>query len=565
MKHILFLALLLCPILLAAQDRITGRTWATRSEVIAQHGMACTSHPLASQVAIDILKKGGTAIDAAIAANACLGLMEPTGSGVGGDLFAIVWDAKTKKLYGLNASGRSPKSLTLAYFPEKGLKSIPSYGPLPVTVPGCVDGWFELHGRFGRLPMRELLQPAIDYAEQGFPVTELIAYYLPLSARRFADYPNFKNTWMPGGKAPEKGDVFRNPALAGTYRLLAEKGRDEFYKGSIARTIDRFIHEQGGFLAYDDFAAHRSEWVDPVSVNYRGYEVWEIPPNGQGMAALQMLNILEGFDFSPADFGTPRHIHLFTEAKKLAFEDRAKFYADPDFVKVPVRELLSKEYAARRRALIDPNRAAANVPAGDPFANNTIYMTVADAAGNMVSLIQSNYRGMGSGMAPPGLGFMLQDRGELFSLDPNHANVLAPGKRPFHTIIPAFITKDGEPFLSFGVMGGDYQPLGHVQIVMDIVDFGMSLQEAGDAPRLDHQGGNSDPTGEAAGRASGSGEILLESGFNYETIRQLLQMGHKVGYGLGGYGGYQAIRWDAQKKVYYGASESRKDGAAIGY
>ena len=565
MTRILFFSLLFFPACLLAQDRITGRAWATRSEVIAQHGMACTSHPLASQVAIDILKKGGTAIDAAIAANACLGLMEPTGSGVGGDLFAIVWDAKTKKLYGLNASGRSPKSLTPAYFQEKGLKSIPSYGPLPVTVPGCVDGWFELHGRFGRLPMRELLQPAIDYAEQGFPVTELIAYYLQLSARRFADYPNFKNTWMPGGKAPEKGDVFRNPALAGTYRLLADKGRDEFYKGSIARTIDRFIHEQGGFLSYDDFAAHHSEWVDPVSVNYRGYDVWEIPPNGQGMAALQMLNILEGFDFSPADFGTARHVHLFTEAKKLAFEDRAKYYADPDFVKVPVRELLNKDYAARRRALINPNRAAANVPAGDPFANNTIYMTVADAAGNMISLIQSNYRGMGSGMAPPGLGFMLQDRGELFSLDPKHANVLAPGKRPFHTIIPAFITKDGEPFLSFGVMGGDYQPIGHVQIVMDIVDFGMNIQEAGDAPRLDHQGGNSDPTGDATDRATGSGEILLESGFDYETIRQLLQMGHKVGYGLGGYGGYQAIRWDAQKKVYYGASESRKDGAAVGY
>jgi len=549
----------------AAQDRITGRPWATRSEVIAQNGMVCTSHPLAGQVALDILKKGGTAIDASIAANACLGLMEPTGCGIGGDLFAIVWDAKTQKLHGLNASGRSPKALTRAYFLEKGLTSIPAYGPLPVTVPGCVDGWFELHRRFGKLPMREVLQPAIGYAEQGFPVTELIAYYLQASARRFADYPNFRETYTLGGKAPEKGDVFRNPALANTYRLLAEKGRDEYYKGSIARAIAGFLREQGGFLALDDLAAHRSEWIDPVSVNYRGYDVWELPPNGQGIAALQMLNILEGYEFKPEDYGTARHIHLFSEAKKLVFEDRAKYYADPEFAKTPLRELLSKEYAASRRALISPDRSATRVAAGDPFANNTIYLTVADREGNMISLIQSNYRGMGSGMVPPGLGFMLHDRGELFSLDSAHANVFAPGKRPFHTIIPAFVTKDGQPFLSFGVMGGDFQPLGHVQIVMNLVDFGMNLQEAGDAPRLDHQAGNSDPTGAATGSSSGGGQILLESGFSYETIRQLLQMGHRVGYTLGSYGGYQAIRWDPARRVYFGASESRKDGGAVGY
>jgi gamma-glutamyltranspeptidase/glutathione hydrolase len=546
---------------LHAQDRITGRPWATRSEVIAQNGMVCTSHPLASQAAIDILKKGGNAIDAAIAANACLGLMEPTGSGIGGDLFAIVWEAKTGKLYGLNASGRSPQSLQLSYFREKGLKSIPSYGPLPVTVPGCVDGWFSLHQRFGKLSMAANLQPAIQYAEAGFPVTELIAYYLQASARRFGSYPNFNDTYTLGGKALEKGDIFRNPALANTYRLLAEKGRDAFYKGPIAWSIGAFIKDQGGFLSEADLAAHRSEWVEPVSVNYRGYDVWELPPNGQGIAALQMLNILEGYTFKPEDFGTARHIHLFTEAKKLVFEDRARYYADPDFAKIPVKELLDKNYATSRRALINPDRAATQVLAGDPFANNTIYLTVADAEGNMVSLIQSNYRGMGSGMVPPGLGFMLHDRGELFHLDPAHANAYAPGKRPFHTIIPAFITKDGQPFLSFGVMGGDFQPLGHVQIVMNLVDFGMNIQEAGDAPRIDHQGGNSDPTGVQ----TGAGQILLESGYDYETIRQLMQMGHKVGYGLGGYGGYQAIRWDPKRKVYYGASESRKDGGAVGY
>jgi gamma-glutamyltranspeptidase/glutathione hydrolase len=343
--------------------------------------------------------------------------------------------------------------------------------------------------------------------------------------------------------------------------LLAEKGRDAFYKGPIARSIGAFIKDQGGFLSEADLAAHRSEWVEPVSVNYRGYDVWELPPNGQGIAALQMLNILEGYTFKPEDFGTARHIHLFTEAKKLVFEDRARYYADPDFAKIPVKELLDKNYATSRRALINPDRAATQVLAGDPFANNTIYLTVADAEGNMVSLIQSNYRGMGSGMVPPGLGFMLHDRGELFHLDPAHANAYAPGKRPFHTIIPAFITKDGQPFLSFGVMGGDFQPLGHVQIVMNLVDFGMNIQEAGDAPRIDHQGGNSDPTGVQAG----PGQILLESGYDYETIRQLMQMGHKVGYGLGGYGGYQAIRWDPKRKVYFGASESRKDGGAVGY
>ncbi len=563
-KIFLFLFVFVSTVSLA-QDRVTGKAWATRSEVIAQNGMACTSHPLASQVAIDVLKKGGSAIDAAIAANACLGLMEPTGSGMGGDIFAIVWDAKTKQLYGLNGSGRSPKSLTLQYFKDKGLKSIPSFGPLPVSVPGCVDGWFELHKKFGKLPMKDVLQPTIDYAEKGFPVTELIAYYLQGSTRRFLNEPNFADTYTLNGKALEKGDIFKNPRLAATLRLLVAKGRDEFYKGSIAKTVDSFMKRVGGFLSYEDFATHTSEWVTPVSVNYRGYDVWELPPNGQGIAALQMLNILEGYSFKPEDFGTARHIHLFTEAKKLAFEDRAKYYADPQFVKVPVAELLSKEYANKRRALINENRANNNINAGDPFANNTIYMTVADKDGNMISLIQSNYRGMGSGMVPTGLGFMLQDRGELFSLDENHVNVYAPGKRPFHTIIPCFITKDGKPFLSYGVMGGDYQPLGHVQIAMDVIDFKMNIQEAGDAPRLDHQGGNSDPTGNATGKSSGGGEILLESGFNYETVRQLMQMGHKISWGFGGYGGYQAIMWDDKKKVYYGASESRKDGEAIGY
>ncbi len=562
MRSSIIFLLMIAQLSLIAQDRVTGKSFATRSEVIGQHGMVATSHPLATQIGLDILKKGGTAVDAAIAANAALGLMEPTGCGVGGDLFAIVWDAKTGKLYGLNASGRSPASLTLDYFRQQKLEKIPSFGPLPVSVPGCVDGWFELHKRFGKLPVTDLLMPAVEYAEKGFPVTELVAYYLGRSVPNLGSrFPNVMETYTLDGKTvPVKGDIFRNPGLAKTYRQLIAGGRDAFYKGEIATTIAAFMKEQGGFLSTDDLAAHHSEWVEPVSVNYRGYDVWELPPNGQGIAALQMLNILEGYDFSQIPYGSARHIHLFAEAKKLAFEDRAKYYADMEFAKVPVNELISKSYAAERRKLINENRAGV-FEAGDPMEGGTIYLTVADKDGNMVSLIQSNYRGLGSGMVPPGLGFMLQDRGELFSLEAGHPNVYEPGKRPFHTIIPCFITKNGLPFISFGVMGGDFQPMGHVQIVMNLVDFGMNLQEAGDAPRISHSG-STDPTG---GVNPGKGEIQLESGFSYEVVRELMNMGHKISWSFGDYGGYQAIMFDSVRKVYFGASESRKDGQAAGY
>lgn len=544
------------------QDRVTGATYATRSEVLAQNGMVATSHPLATQIGLDILKNGGNAIDAAIAANAALGLMEPTGSGIGGDLFAIVWDAKTKKLYGLNASGRSPKKLTLEYFKKQGMEKIPSYGPLPVSVPGAVDGWFELHGKFGSKPMDEILAPAISYAENGFPLTELIAWYMQsITSFQEGGFANIKETYLDqnDGKLPSEGELYKNPYLANTYRKIAEGGRDAFYTGEVATTIASFIQEKGGFLSEKDLADHTSEWVDPVSINYRGYDVWELPPNGQGIAALQMLQILEGFNFSKIEFGSAEHLHLFTEAKKLAFEDRARYYADMDFAKVPVKELLADEYADERRGLIGDN--ASSYVAGEISAGETIYMTVADKEGNMISLIQSNYRGMGSGMVPPKLGFMLQDRGELFSLKSGQANTYEPGKRPFHTIIPAFITKDGEPFVSFGVMGGDFQPQGHTQIVMNLVDFGMNLQEAGDAPRWDHVG-TSTPTGFPK---EGTGEIRLESGIPYETVRGLMDRKHKVSFGRGIYGGYQAILWDKENKVYHGASESRKDGQAAGY
>ncbi len=558
----IFTAIFICTST-SGYDRITGLEFASRSEVIAQNGMACTSQPLATQVALDILKKGGNAVDAAIAANAMLGLVEPVSCGIGGDLFAIVWDAKSEKLYGLNASGRSPYSLTLQYFKENNIEKIPPLGPLPVSVPGCVDGWFELHKKFGKLSMKEILEPTIRYGREGFPVTELIAYYWQRSVNTLKDYPGFAQIFMPDGKAPAKGEVFKNPYLADTLEKIAEGGRNVFYKGEIARKIAEYMKENDGFLSYRDMAEHKSEWVEPVSTNYRGLDIWELPPNGQGIAALQILNILEGYDLKKYGFGSEEHLHFFIEAKKLAFEDRAKYYADPDFNKIPVKELISKAYAAERGKLIDPNKANLAYDAGNVTLEDgdTIYLTVSDRQGNMVSLIQSNYRGMGSGMTPGKLGFILQDRGELFTLEEGHFNCYAPHKRPFHTIIPAFITKDGKPFMSFGVMGGSMQPQGHVQIIINMIDFGMNLQEAGDAPRIRH-GGSSQPTGE---KMSNGGTVYLESGFKQETIEALKKMGHRIEKTRGGFGGYQAIMKDDKNKVYYGASESRKDGQAAGY
>ena len=549
---------------LAAQDRLTGQTFTTRSEVLARNGMAATSQPLATQAALDILRKGGSAMDAAIAANAVLGLVEPASCGIGGDLFAIVWDAKTQKLYGFNGSGRAPKSLSIDYFIDKGIKYVPDLGPLPVTVPGAVDGWFALHEKFGKLPMATLLQPAIDYGREGFPVSEVIAYEMESNHSPMVDLPGFAETYMPNGHIPQKGEVFKNPNLSNTYEKIAKGGRDAFYKGDIARTIDSYMKKHGGFLRYEDLAAHTSNWVEPISTNYRGYDVWELPPNGQGTAVLQMLNILEGFDIAAMGFGSTEYLHVLTEAKKLAYEDRAKFYADPEFNKIPVEELISKSYAAERRALINPNQAARSYPAGDLEIElgNTTYLTVADKDGNMVSLIQSIYSEFASGMVPDGLGFVLQNRGAQFNVqDRNHANAIAPGKRPFHTIIPAFITKDGKPFVSFGLMGGSVQPQGHAQIVVNVVDFGMNLQEAGDTPRMRHSG-SSQPTGSVM---TDGGTLNLESGFAPEVFRELRKMGHRISFAVGIYGGYQAIGVDLENRVYSGASESRKDGQAAGY
>jgi gamma-glutamyltranspeptidase / glutathione hydrolase len=569
-------------------DRYSGTAHASRSAVIGEHGMAATSQPLATQVALDVLKQGGTAVDAAIAANATLGLMEPTGNGIGGDLFAIIWDPATGKLHGLNASGRAPKGQSLAQLKSWIAKkpraaadtdgTIPDWGAASVIVPGTVDGWFNMHGRFGKLPMKQVLEWPIRYAEKGFPVSELIARYWNTNTATFLrlhkegvieEVANMSAVYMPGGKAPAEGERFRNPDLAATLRALAEGGRDAFYAGPMAQAMDAYFRRIGAPHRLSDFAAYRSEWIDPVSVNYRGYDVWEIPPNGQGIAALQMLNILEGYDLKKMGRGSADFWHVFVEAKKRAFADRARFYADPGFYKTPLKALLSKERAAKQRATIDMARAALTDMPGLPIdgGKDTIYMTVADKSGMMVSLIQSNYRGMGSGLVPDNgkgrtLGFMFQDRGAQFSLDPKHPNAYAPGKRPFHTIIPAFMTKDGKPLMSFGLMGGAMQPQGHAQIVVNIVDFGMGVQAAGDAARFHHDG-STDPEG-GKGMTSG-GVVEIETGVPAMIADALRQRGHVVKYSVGPYGGYQAIWRDPATGFYWGASEFRKDGQAAGY
>lgn len=554
-------------------DRITGKTWATRSEILARHGIVCTSVPAATQVGLDVLKRGGSAVDAAIAANATLGLMEPISNGIGGDLFAIVYSASDHKLYGLNGSGRSPRGLSYEQMKNELAKLqrefIPPTGMLPISVPGTVDAWAELHKKFGKLSLGDDLAPAIHYAEEGFPVTELISYYWTRNLPLFKGLPGaYLETYTLDGKgrAPGKGDIFKNPALAHSLRLIGEKGRDAYYKGETADKIDAFMQANGGYLRKADFEQHTSTWVDPVSTNYRGYDVFELPPNGQGLAALEMLNLLEGYDLKTMGFNSPETLHAMVEAKKLAFADRAKYYADPDFAKIPLAGLLSKNYAAERRKLIDPDRAAKSVAPGNPSLgqSDTIYLCTADDEGNMVSLIQSNFRGMGSGIVVPGLGFMFQDRGQLFSMEPGHANVYAPGKRPFHTIIPGFVMKDKKPWLAFGVMGGDMQPQGHVEVLTNLIDFGMNVQEAGDASRWQHEGDN-EPTGEKL--LPNGGYVEVESGVPYATVRALRDKGHDMRFDVGGYGGYQAIKVEMHdgERVYVGASESRKDGQAAGY
>ena len=534
-----------------------------RSVVIAKHGMVATSHPLAAQAGLEILKAGGNAADAAIATNAMLGVVEPMSCGIGGDVFVIYWDAKTRKLYGLNGSGRSPYALNSQVFKERGLTQIPLEGPLPWSVPGCVHGWGELRGRFGKLPLAQILKPAIETAEEGCPVPEVIAGAWKASEAGLKKWPESAATFLiDGQRAPREGEVMKNPRLAATMRQIAEQGPNAFYKGKIAKTMVDFSEKNGGYFSLKDFADHTSDWIEPVSTNYRGYEVWELPPNGQGIAALEMLNVLAQWDIASLGHSSAEHIHLFIEAKKLAFADRAKFYADPAFEKQPVAELISKEYGQRQAKRINMNHAAEDVPAGDAklALGDTIYLTVVDQDRNCCSFIQSNFHSFGSLVVPGDVGFAMQNRGQLFALDDTHLNRLQPHKRPFHTIIPAFITKDGKPYFCFGVMGGDMQPQGHVQIVMNLIDFGMNVQAAGDAPRVSHAG-SATPTGLPA---EGSGIVSVEAGVSDEVVEALKAKGHKV-IRARGYGGYQGILIDWENGVLHGATESRKDGAAVGY
>lgn len=551
-------------------DREAGPLNVTRSEVIAENGMVATSQPLATQIGLDILKQGGNAIDAAIAANAATGLMEPTGNGIGGDLFAIIWDAETEQLYALNASGRSPMGLSydelMAELEELGAESIPPYSLLSVSVPGAVDGWFEMHERFGSISMSDILAPATHYAEEGFPVSEAISAGWRRSVPFLKDQPGaFEETFTIDGEGPEKGEIFKNPDLGNTFRLLAEQGRDVFYRGEIAEKIDAYMREHGGYLRYEDFDNHQSEWVEPVTTNYRGYDVYQVGGNVQGTAVLQMLNILEGFDLSSKGFASAETLHLLIEAKKLAFEDRAKHYADPGFQDVPYEVLLSKEYAAERRKLIG-EEALADLSSGVEVLEegDTIFLTTADKHGNMVSLIQSNFRGMGTGFVVPGTGFSFQNRGELFSLDTDHPNVYEPGKRPFHTIIPGFVLKDGKPWFAYGNMGGAYQPIGHVSILTNIIDFGMNIQQAGDALRWSHSG-STQPTDSLSEKLNDPGQVSIESSIDYQVVRELRAKGHNVQIGNSFFGRYQGIMRDYEKGVYFGASESRVDGQAAGY
>jgi gamma-glutamyltranspeptidase/glutathione hydrolase len=526
--------------------------------------MVATSQPLAAQVGLEILRKGGNAVDAAIATNAAIGLMQPMSCGIGGDLYAIVWDAKTQKLYGLNASGRSPYRANRGFFAKKGLKEIPLTGPLSWSVPGCVDGWAELNKRFGSMSLADILAPSIAYAEQGFPVCELTARGWQKSVKLLSRQADAARTYLPDKRAPSPGDIFRNPYLAGTYRAIAQGGRDAFYKGSIARDIVAFSEKNQGLFSLKDFTDHTSTWVEPVSTTYRGYDVWEIPPPGQGIAVLQMLNILEAYDLKSMGPTSPDYWHLFVETKKLAYADRARFYADPDFAKLPIAQLISKPYAERRRRMIDMNTARLDVSAGDPRLEHgdTIYLTVVDKDRNCVSLIQSNFHNFGSGLVPGDLGFALQNRGTLFALDEKHLNRLEPHRRPFHTIIPALVTKDRKPWFVFGVMGGDMQPQGQVQVLVNLIDFGMNVQEAGEAPRVEHIG-SATPTGRPADPKGGF--VLAEPGIPDAVIGKLMLRGHHVKSVPRNGGGYQGILIDPRTNMLHGGSEYRQDGCAVGY
>jgi gamma-glutamyltranspeptidase / glutathione hydrolase len=539
-----------------AQDK--GRIPSTkpgRSVVRSRHAMVASSQPLASHVGLEVLKRGGNAVDAAIAMAAMLNVTEPMMTGIGGDAFMLVYWSKTKELKGLNASGRAPRALSLDYFAKKKTTKMPEFGMGSITVPGAFDGWVTLLEKYGTMRLADVLAPAIECAENGFPVMEKTSEDWNAEVERLKQTPAAAANYLIDGRAPRPGEIFRQPNLARTLRTLARGGRDAFYKGEIARTIVDYCEKNGGFISLADLAAQKSDWVEPISTNYRGYTVYEIPPNSQGLAALLTLNILEGFDLAALSRQPVRYYHTLIEATKLAFADRNRYIADPAFSAVPVTELLSKDYAAKRRALINPHKALDSPPPGAINAgSDTTYFTVVDKDGNAVSFINSLFDSFGSGIVAGDTGIVLQNRGSSFSLDPAHPNHLEPGKRPFHTIIPAMVFKDGKLFMSFGVMGGGIQPQGHVQVLVNIIDRGMGLQEAIDAPRYRYMSGK---------------DILLEDEMGATVIARLLALGHRratpPGVLRSSMGGGQAIMIDPVSGTLMGASDQRKDGLARGY
>ncbi len=558
-----------------AGDRPFGASFATRSAAMGRHGAAGTAHPIATLIAIETLRRGGSAIDAAVAANAALGFLEPTSSGLGGDCYAMVWDPGRAKLVGLAGSGASPMALSLETVRARARDgAIPPLGAVSVSVPGALDAWWTLHQRYGRLPWRELLQPAIGLATDGVPLPQIIGNYIARNLRAFVrpgagveETANAMRTYAPGGVAPREGEVFRNPDLARTYRVIAGGGRDAFYDGPIAATIERYFRRIGGWMTRDDLRRHRSEWSEPLTTSYRGVTVHGMAANTQGLATLQMLNMLEHFDLRAMGFQSAASLQVQIEAKRLAYEDRARYYADPHFAAIPVDWLLSKEYAARRAALIRPDRINRDIRPGEaPSHGDTTYFTIADASGMMVSMIQSNFRGMGSGLVADGLGFMFQDRGQLFSLRNGHPNLYRPGKRPFQTIIPGFATRDGQPWMSFGVMGGDMQPMGQQQILVNRIEYGLDIQAAGDSPRWHHEG-SSQSMGEDLPGLPATGILRLESGVPDATRTALAGLGWKLAPSDGGYGRYECIehRMSGTDRVWAAASEMRADGCALAY
>ena len=559
-------------------DRITGASFAGRSTVWGMHGAAATAHPTATLIGIETLKRGGSAIDAAIAINAALGFLEPVANGIGGDAFCMLWDPKQRKVVGFNGSGNSPRGLSLETARGKANARgyLPSYGAVTVNVPGAVDAWWSAHQRYGKLPWKDVLLPVAELCEQGVPMPQTIAWYLQRNMANFdrstiiEENDNRKIVYAPGGATPKVGEVFANPYLGKTLRLIAEGGRDAFYDGPIADQIEAYFKRIGGWLTRADMAAHHTDWVEPLRTDYRGVDVYSLPPNSQGLSTNQILNVCEQFDIKGMGFQSAASIHHQAEAKRLAFEDRARYFTDPRFADIPLEWLNSKAYAVERAKLIRPDRVMDRVFPGEaPTQGDTTYFSVADSDGMMVSWIQSNYRGMGSGLVPDDghgspLGFMFQDRGELFALKDGHPNIYAPGKRPFQTIIPGFACKGGEPWMAYGVMGGGMQPQGQAQIIVNMVDYGLDPQEAGDAPRWQHEG-SSEPTGEPA---EGVGTLFLETGVPAAVKAELTAMGWALGGPNGGFGGYQNVVRQVNGRgpwTYGAATEMRKDGIALAY